>query len=70
MFVDVFEEEKALSADSPLLQCPNLVMTPHLGASTVEAQINVAVDVAQQIKETLQGHLPQSAVNIPVRNTC
>eukprot|EP00922_Rhytidocystis_sp_ex-Travisia-forbesii_P062132 GHVS01091991.1.p1 GENE.GHVS01091991.1~~GHVS01091991.1.p1 ORF type:complete len:592 (-),score=69.87 GHVS01091991.1:425-2128(-) len=63
--LDVFEVEKELPADSPLLSTPNLIMTPHLGASTQEAQVNVAVDVAQQIKETLQGSMPESAVNIP-----
>ncbi|CEM11643.1 unnamed protein product [Vitrella brassicaformis CCMP3155] len=63
--LDVFEDEKAFPADHPLLNCPNVVLTPHLGASTHEAQVNVAVDVAQQIKETLLGNLPQSAVNIP-----
>eukprot|EP00922_Rhytidocystis_sp_ex-Travisia-forbesii_P062130 GHVS01091989.1.p1 GENE.GHVS01091989.1~~GHVS01091989.1.p1 ORF type:complete len:603 (-),score=74.50 GHVS01091989.1:221-1924(-) len=63
--LDVFEVEKALPRDSPLLSAPNLIMTPHLGASTHEAQVNVAVDVAQQIKETLLGNIPESAVNIP-----
>ncbi len=43
----------------------NLLMTPHLGASTSEAQINVAVDVANQIKEVLSGGSATSAVNIP-----
>ncbi|CEL95534.1 unnamed protein product [Vitrella brassicaformis CCMP3155] len=63
--MDVFEEEKAFAEDNPLLTAPNMLLTPHLGASTHEAQVNVAVDVAQQIKDTLQGNLPQSAVNIP-----
>lgn len=63
--LDVFEVEKAFPADSPLLNAPNLIITPHLGASTVEAQENVAVDVAHQIKDTLLGNLPTSAVNIP-----
>eukprot|EP00920_Eleutheroschizon_duboscqi_P001874 GHVT01004939.1.p1 GENE.GHVT01004939.1~~GHVT01004939.1.p1 ORF type:complete len:417 (+),score=103.81 GHVT01004939.1:216-1466(+) len=62
--LDVFEVEP-LSKDSPLFAAPNLLMTPHLGASTFEAQASVAVDVAQQIKETLLGSLPMSAVNIP-----
>lgn len=43
----------------------NIVLTPHLGASTQEAQINVAVDVAEQIKEVLSGGSASSAVNIP-----
>lgn len=54
-----------MDKNSPLLSAPNLVLTPHLGASTREAQVNVAVDVAQQIRQTLQGNLPDSAVNIP-----
>ena len=40
-------------------------MTPHLGASTSEAQINVALDVAQQVKDVLSGGNATSAVNIP-----
>eukprot|EP01066_Platyproteum_vivax_P003132 Platyproteum_vivax@DN14028_c0_g1_i1.p1 len=63
--LDVYEVEKAIAADSELLNVPNLLLTPHLGASTFEAQENVATDVAQQIKETLEGGMPQSAVNIP-----
>eukprot|EP00923_Selenidium_pygospionis_P004937 GHVN01008203.1.p1 GENE.GHVN01008203.1~~GHVN01008203.1.p1 ORF type:complete len:447 (+),score=48.09 GHVN01008203.1:56-1396(+) len=63
--LDVFEDEKAFPLDHPLLKAPNLVLTPHLGASTVEAQVNVAVDVSHQIRDTLSGHLPQSAVNLP-----
>ena len=43
----------------------NVVLTPHLGASTKEAQLNVAVDVAEQIKEVLSGGSASSAVNIP-----
>lgn len=43
----------------------NLLLTPHLGASTSEAQINVAVDVANQIKEVLSGGSATTAVNIP-----
>ena len=40
-------------------------MTPHLGASTKEAQFNVAIDVAQQIKEVLSGGSAKAAINIP-----
>jgi D-3-phosphoglycerate dehydrogenase / 2-oxoglutarate reductase len=42
-----------------------VVMTPHLGASTEEAQVNVAVDVAEQIRDVLLGLPARSAVNIP-----
>jgi len=62
--LDVFEVEKAFPLDHPLLSAPNLILTPHLGASTREAQINVSVDVAQQIRDTLNGGLPTSAVNL------
>jgi D-3-phosphoglycerate dehydrogenase len=42
-----------------------VLLTPHLGASTEEAQINVAIDVAEQIKEVLSGGFARSAVNLP-----
>jgi len=62
--LDVFETEP-LPADSPLLGLDNVVVTPHLGASTVEAQVNVAVDVVEQVIEVLKGGAARSAVNIP-----
>ena len=62
--LDVFEKEP-LPADSPLLTLDNVIATPHLGASTVEAQVNVAVDVVEQIIEVLKGGAARSAVNIP-----
>lgn len=63
--VDVYENEKDI-ANCPLLQCSgNIVLTPHLGASTTEAQMNVAIDVAEQIKSVLSGGSASSAVNIP-----
>ncbi len=62
--LDVFEKEP-LPSDSPLLGLDNIVVTPHLGASTVEAQVNVAVDVVEQIIEVLKGGAARSAVNIP-----
>ena len=46
---DVFETEPA--TDSPLFGLPNVVCTPHLGASTTEAQENVALQVAEQMKQ-------------------
>jgi D-3-phosphoglycerate dehydrogenase len=42
-----------------------VVLTPHLGASTEEAQVNVAIDVAEQIRDVLLGLPARSAVNIP-----
>jgi D-3-phosphoglycerate dehydrogenase len=50
--LDVYEHEP-LSPDSPLLQAPNLVLTPHLGASTKEAQIQVALEVARNMRAAL-----------------
>lgn len=63
--LDVFEHEP-LSADDPLLKHGDRVITtPHLGASTEEAQINVARDVAEQLVEYFQSGVAQNAVNIP-----
>lgn len=63
--IDVYEAEPDIKS-SPLLGVPgNVVLTPHLGASTSEAQLNVAIDVAHQIKEVLSGGSATSAVNIP-----
>lgn len=61
--LDVFAQEPL--GPSPLLELPNFVSTPHLAASTHEAQERVAVDVAEQILEVLAGGAPRSAVNIP-----
>jgi len=62
--LDVFENEPL--GESPLLSIgQNLVLTPHLGASTAEAQVNVAIDVAEQIRDVLLGLPARSAVNIP-----
>ncbi|NLK08932.1 MAG: phosphoglycerate dehydrogenase [Firmicutes bacterium] len=60
--LDVFEEEPL--GESPLLGCPNVVLTPHLGASTEEAQLHVAMDVADAIASLLNGGLPNNAVNM------
>ncbi len=63
--IDVYETEPDITA-SPLYNCSgNITMTPHLGASTTEAQFNVAIDVAEQIKEVLTGGNAKSAINIP-----
>jgi len=67
--VDVFSTEPA-TEDNPLLQasvggCANLLLTPHLGASTEEAQMKVAVDVAEQIRDYFHGIPARSAVNMP-----
>ena len=63
--LDVFASEP-LATDSPLRQVKDkLILTPHLGASTAEAQENVAIDVAEQIRDVLLGLPARSAVNIP-----
>ncbi|CAD7770105.1 Glyoxylate/hydroxypyruvate reductase B [Candidatus Methanoperedenaceae archaeon GB50] len=61
--LDVFVEEPPLS--SPLLDLKNIVVTPHLGASTEEAQVKVAVTVAEEIKNALNGRPVKNAINMP-----
>ncbi|NCO90457.1 MAG: phosphoglycerate dehydrogenase [Armatimonadetes bacterium] len=62
--LDVFETEP--SVNQRLLHCERVVLTPHLGASTKEAQVDVAVDVAEQVKDMLEGRAPRTPVNVPV----
>ena len=63
--LDVFSQEP-LEENSPLRGVgKELLLTPHLGASTEEAQVNVAIDVAEQIRDVLLGLPARSAVNIP-----
>jgi D-3-phosphoglycerate dehydrogenase len=63
--LDVFSQEP-LEDGSPLRGVGKaLLLTPHLGASTEEAQVNVAIDVAEQIRDVLLGLPARSAVNIP-----
>jgi D-3-phosphoglycerate dehydrogenase / 2-oxoglutarate reductase len=62
--LDVFSEEP-LPADHPLRTLDGVVLTPHLGASTEEAQVNVATDVARQIAQYFRGEMPLSPVNAP-----
>ncbi|HEX8036976.1 MAG TPA: phosphoglycerate dehydrogenase [Ktedonobacterales bacterium] len=66
--LDVFTKEppEAGSVARALIEHPNVVATPHLGASTEEAQVNVAVDVAEQIADILHGGVPRAAVNAPL----
>ncbi|MGK7931013.1 MAG: phosphoglycerate dehydrogenase [Microcystaceae cyanobacterium] len=61
--LDVFAEEPL--GESKLRAAKNIILTPHLGASTAEAQVNVAIDVAEQIRDVLLGLPARSAVNIP-----
>ena len=62
--LDVYETEPP-SAEWPLRQLPNVICTPHLGASTEEAQANVAVAVCEQIVELLLYGTIKNAVNAP-----
>ncbi|MCQ2559941.1 MAG: phosphoglycerate dehydrogenase, partial [Clostridia bacterium] len=64
--LDVFEEEP--NETSPLLDLPGFIATPHLGASTKEAQLNVAVDVSAEIVNALTGKMVKNTVNIPSIN--
>jgi D-3-phosphoglycerate dehydrogenase len=62
--IDVFNEEPC--TDSALHSCGDkVILTPHLGASTNQAQLNVAIDVAEQIRDVLAGGVAKSAVNLP-----
>jgi D-3-phosphoglycerate dehydrogenase / 2-oxoglutarate reductase len=60
--VDVFSKEPY---DGPLLRAPNIVVTPHLAASTEEAQDRAGLIVAEQVAAALDGGLVTNAVNIP-----
>jgi D-3-phosphoglycerate dehydrogenase len=61
--LDVFVEEPA--KDNPLFGAPGLVATPHLGASTTEAQVNVAIQVAEQMSDFLIRGGVTNALNMP-----
>ncbi|WP_108485264.1 phosphoglycerate dehydrogenase [Oceaniglobus ichthyenteri] len=60
---DVFAEEPA--TNSPLFNLPNVVVTPHLGAATTEAQENVALQVAEQMSDYLLSGAVTNALNMP-----
>ena len=65
--VDVWSEEPPVSdLVKRLVTHPHVVVTPHLGANTQEAQINVAVDVARELVAFRDGELVEHAVNVPV----
>ncbi len=61
---DVFTEEPP-PADHPLLLRDDVIVTPHLGASSTEAQLRVALDVAEQISTFLLEGVAQNAINAP-----
>jgi D-3-phosphoglycerate dehydrogenase / 2-oxoglutarate reductase len=62
--IDVFEEEPP-PKDNPLLKHERVICTPHLGASTAEAQVNVAVQVAEQIRDYLLTGEIRNGINCP-----
>jgi D-3-phosphoglycerate dehydrogenase len=62
--LDVFENEP-LPADSNLRNQPNLILTPHLGASTAEAQESVGIEIAQSVRAALLEGTIRNAVNMP-----
>lgn len=62
--LDVFCQEPP--TDSPLLKNDRIIVTPHLGASTAEAQTSVAVDAAEQVLAVLRGQPARYAVNAPM----
>lgn len=62
--IDVFEKEPP-DFSNELFDLPSVITTPHLGASTEEAQTNVAIDVAEQIVDVFEGRSARAAVNMP-----
>lgn len=60
--LDVFEDEPC--TENPLFDLDNVIVTPHLGASTLEAQINVALQVAEQVIAALEGEPVLNAINV------
>jgi len=62
--IDVFEKEPP-TLDNPLLKLENVIVSPHLGASTEEAQVNVAIEVAEIVRDALLGKGIRNAANYP-----
>jgi len=63
--LDVFESEPP-SPDNPLINHPKVICTPHLGASTSEAQEGVAIEIVEAVAAALKGELVSTAVNAPM----
>src|ERR1700674_1204285 len=62
--IDVFEQEPP--GENPLISMTQVITTPHLGASTEEAQISVALEITEQVIAVLDGGLPRFSLNAPV----
>jgi D-3-phosphoglycerate dehydrogenase / 2-oxoglutarate reductase len=62
--IDVYEDEPP-GKDHPLLNAKNAILSPHIGANTIEAQDRVAVQTAEMVVEALRGSIFVSAVNLP-----
>ena len=62
--VDVYVDEPP-GKDHPLLNAKNIILSPHIGANTIEAQDRVAVQTAEMVVEALRGSIFVSAVNLP-----
>ena len=65
--LDVFESEP-LDHDSPLISAPNIILTPHLGASTREAKESVSISICSQVKNFLINEELDNAINVPFNN--
>ncbi len=63
--LDVFEKEPTSLEATPLLSLDNFICTPHLGASTSEAQVNVAIAICEQMADYLNNGTVTNAVNVP-----
>eukprot|EP00005_Dracoamoeba_jomungandri_P004881 CAMPEP_0174252712 /NCGR_PEP_ID=MMETSP0439-20130205/2076_1 /TAXON_ID=0 /ORGANISM="Stereomyxa ramosa, Strain Chinc5" /LENGTH=423 /DNA_ID=CAMNT_0015333297 /DNA_START=18 /DNA_END=1289 /DNA_ORIENTATION=- len=63
-YFDVFPKEP-ITEDNPLLNLPNVLLTPHIGGSTEEAQVNIGTDVADKVVNYVSGGSTAGAVNFP-----
>ncbi|HYI10262.1 MAG TPA: phosphoglycerate dehydrogenase [Thermoanaerobaculia bacterium] len=66
--IDVYVEEPP-GKDHPLLNAKNVILSPHIGANTIEAQDRVAVQTSEMVIEALRGSIFVSAVNLPFEGT-
>lgn len=64
--LDVFNKEPA--TNHPLLDLPNVTVTPHLGANTLESQVNISVQAAENTLEVLRGSAYPNAMNLPIKD--